>query len=148
MLAAQAGSNLIYGLGMLELGITFDYAQLVMDNEMAKMINKAVGGISVTDESMAVDVIKSVGAAGEFITHEHTYEHFRTEQSKSKLIDRTMRDTWLEKGAKDFTERAYDEAINLLENYKPDPLPPGVEGIIRSIVEAAEEEYGLEISKK
>jgi len=143
MLAAQAGANLIYGLGMLELGITFDYAQLVMDNEMAKMINKAVGGIKVSDESMAVDVIKSVGAAGEFITHEHTYQHFRTEQSQSKLIDRTMRDTWLEKGAKDFTERAYDEALNILENYKPDPLPPGVAATIRSIVEAAEEEYGL-----
>lgn len=125
------------------MGITFDYAQLVMDNEMAKMINKAVGGIPVTDETMAVDVIKQVGAAGEFITHDHTYQYFRTEQSQTKLIDRTMRDTWLNNGGKDFTERAYAEAIRILENHRPDPLPAGVEAAIRSIVEEAEEEYGI-----
>lgn len=134
---------MIYGLGMLELGITFDYAQLVMDNEMAKMINKIVGGIPINDETLAVDVIKEVGASGEFITQEHTYRHFKTEQSQSKLIDRTMRDTWLANGGKDFTERAYAHAITILENHKPDPLPAGAAEKIRAIVEQAEEEYGL-----
>ena len=35
LMAALAGANLIYGPGMLESGITFDFAQLVMDNEFA-----------------------------------------------------------------------------------------------------------------
>jgi trimethylamine---corrinoid protein Co-methyltransferase len=142
-LTALAGANLIYGLGMLELGKTFDYAQMVMDNEMVRMINKALGGIPVNEESMAVEVIKQVGAAGEFITHAHTFKYFKTEQSQSRLIDRTMRHTWLENGSKDFTERAYEEAVHILNNHKPDPLPPGVEAKIREIVEAAEEEYGV-----
>ncbi|HED24136.1 MAG TPA: [trimethylamine--corrinoid protein] Co-methyltransferase, partial [Firmicutes bacterium] len=34
MLAAQGGANLIYGAGMLELGVTFDFAQLLIDNEI------------------------------------------------------------------------------------------------------------------
>ena len=29
---------MIYGIGMLENGITWDYAQLVMEDEMMKMI--------------------------------------------------------------------------------------------------------------
>ena len=128
---------------MLELGITFDYAQLVMDNEMARMIRKVISGIPVNDECLAVDVIKQVGASGEFITQEHTYRYFKAEQSQSKLIDRTMRDTWRAGGAKDFTTRAYEEAISILENHKPDPLPVGVEAKIRAIVEEAEEEYGI-----
>ena len=139
----MAGANLIYGLGMLELGKTFDYAQMVMDNEMVRMINKAIGGIPVNDESMAVDIIKQVGAAGEFISHEHTFKHFRTEQSQSRLIDRTMRHTWLENGSKDYTERAYEEAITILNSHKPDPLPQGAEAKIREIIEEAEEEFGI-----
>jgi len=139
----MAGANLIYGLGMLELGKTFDYAQMVMDNEMVRMINKAIGGIPVNDESMAVDIIKQVGAAGEFISHEHTFKYFRTEQSQSRLIDRTMRHTWVENGSKDYTERAYEEAISILNTHKPDPLPQGAEAKIREIIEEAEEEFGI-----
>jgi trimethylamine---corrinoid protein Co-methyltransferase len=142
-LPALAGANLIYGLGMLELGKTFDYAQMLMDNEMVRMINRAVAGIPVTEESMAVDVIKQVGAAGEFITHEHTYKHFRTEQSQSRLIDRTMRHTWLENGSRDFTERAYEEANHILASHTPDPLPAGAAAKIREIIEEAEEEFGI-----
>lgn len=139
---ALAGANLIYGLGMLELGITFDFAQLVMDNEIARMIKKSVGGINVNEEEMAVGVIQQVGAAGEFISHEHTFQHFR-EQSQNRLIDRRMRDAWLAEGGKDLTERAYEEAKRILENHKSDPIPNGAAETMREIVAGAEEEYGL-----
>lgn len=142
ILPALAGANLIYGLGMLELGITFDFAQLVMDNEFARMIKKSVGGIEVNEEQLAVDVIQQVGAAGEFISHEHTFRHFR-EQSQNKLIDRRMRDGWLAEGGKDLTERAYEAARDILENHQPDPLLPGVAETMRGIVEEAEAEYGV-----
>lgn len=121
--------------------MTLDYAQLVMDNEIALMVKKAVGGIEVTDEDLAVDVIRQVGAAGEFITHEHTFNHFRRAQSTTRLIDRRMRDAWLAEGGKDFTQRAYEEAIHILENHRPDPLPPGAAEAIRAIVADAEEEF-------
>ncbi|MBW2635160.1 MAG: hypothetical protein JRE14_13745, partial [Deltaproteobacteria bacterium] len=35
LIPALAGANMIYGLGMLESGITFDFAQLVLDCEFA-----------------------------------------------------------------------------------------------------------------
>jgi len=143
LLPALAGANLIYGLGMLELGITFDYAQLVMDNDMTKMIKKAVEGIAVNDATLAVDVIRQVGAAGEFITHEHTFKHMKEVQSQPDLIDRRMRDAWMERGGKDFTQRAYEKAVDILENHKPDPLPDGVPEQLRSIVDEAEKEFGL-----
>ena len=43
---------------MLEMGMTFDYAKLVMDNEFAYMIKHAVKGIDVDDATLAVDVIR------------------------------------------------------------------------------------------
>lgn len=131
---------------MLELGITFDFAQFVMDNEIYKMIRKVLGGIPVTDANMAVEIIKEIGPGGEFVSHQHTYENFRKEQSQSKLIDRTMRDTWLMSGGKDFTERAYEEANHILHTHQVAPLAPGVAETILSIVAEAEEEYGIKKS--
>ncbi|KJS50115.1 MAG: trimethylamine methyltransferase [Peptococcaceae bacterium BRH_c23] len=127
---------------MLELGITYDYAQMVMDNEMARMIKKAVCGISVSDETLAIDVIKQVGTAGNFISEEHTFKHMRT-QSKSNVIDRRMRDVWLADGGKDFSERAYEVARTILETYKPEGLPESVQAELRGIVEETEKEYGV-----
>ena len=66
LLPALAGANLIYGLGMLESGVTFDFGQLVMDNEFARMIRHAVGGIRVDDESLAVEDIAAVGPVTDF----------------------------------------------------------------------------------
>lgn len=91
LLAAQGGANLIYGAGMLKLGVTFDYAQLAMDNEVFKMIKKAIGGIEISDEKMALKVIHEVGPGGQFIDHEHTYYNFRPEQPQGRLIIRQNR---------------------------------------------------------
>ena len=134
----MAGANLIYGLGMLELGITFSLTQLVIDNEIVKMVKEAVKGIDINDESMAVEVIKQVGPGGNFLSAEHTLRHMR-EQSHSKLIDRRMWQQWEKDGKKDFAQRAHEEALSILKNHKPEPLPQATLSALHSIVESAEE---------
>jgi trimethylamine--corrinoid protein Co-methyltransferase len=137
-----AGANLIYGLGMIEMGMTIDYGQMVMDNEFARMIKYLVQGIPVNDETLAVEVVKEIGIGKDFLSHETTYRHMRT-QSQPKLIDRRMREDWEASGRKDIYQRALEEARYILENHKPDPLPDDVLAAIRSIVEEAEAELGL-----
>ena len=97
MLAALAGTNLIYGLGMIESGVTFDYAQLVMDDEFARMIKQVVGGIRVDDETLAVDDIAAVGSFGDFLSLDATMRHMR-EASQPVLIDRRVREDWEARG--------------------------------------------------
>ncbi len=138
----MAGANLIYGLGMIEMGMTIDYGQMVMDNEFARMIKYLVQGIPVNDETLAVDVIKEIGVGKDFLSHASTYKHMRT-QSQPKLIDRRMREDWQAAGATDIYQRALEEARYILENHKPDPLPDNVLAAIRSIVEEAEAELGI-----
>jgi len=137
-----AGANLIYGLGMIEMGMTIDYGQMVMDNEFARMIKYLVQGIPVNDETLAVDVIKEIGVGKDFLSHGSTYKHMRT-QSQPKLIDRRMREDWQAAGGTDIYQRALEEARYILENHKPDPLPDDVVAAIRSIVEEAEAELGI-----
>jgi trimethylamine--corrinoid protein Co-methyltransferase len=138
-----AGANLIYGLGMIEMGMTIDYGQMVMDNEFARMIKCLVQGIPVNDETLAVDVIKEIGIGKDFLSHGSTYKHMRL-QSHPKLIDRRMREDWESTGRKDIYQRALEEARYILENHKPDPLPGSVLASLRSIVEDAEAELGID----
>lgn len=142
-MAAQGGANLIYGAGMLDLGITFDFAQFVIDNEIYSMIRKVIGGVKIADDDLAVDLIKEIGPGGELVSHPHTYANFRKEQSCTKLFDRSMREAWIAAGSKDLAERAYAEADTIICTHKVPALPDGVEGAIRDIILEAEEEYGM-----
>ena len=123
------------------MGMTMNWAQLVMDNEFAGMIKHVVRGIPVTDETLAVDVIHEVGPFGDFISHEHTRKHMRALQSQPKLIDRRRRDFWQELGGKDLAERAGEEAKYILKTHKPDPIPPAVASTLDSIVQEADKEF-------
>jgi trimethylamine--corrinoid protein Co-methyltransferase len=142
LLPALAGANLIYGLGMIEMGMTIDYGQMVMDNEFARMIKHIVQGIPVNDETLAVDVIHEIGVGKNFLSHDHTFKHMRS-QSQPKLIDRRTREDWEAGGRTDIYQRASEEARYILENHKPEPLPEDVLTTIRSIVEEAEAELGV-----
>ena len=142
MLPALAGANVIYGLGMLEMGITFDLAQLVLDNEIAEMIKYTVKGIPVNDKTLAVDVIKEMGIGRDYLAHESTYQHMAS-QSNAELMDRRMREDWEADGSKDIYRRAHEKMRDILETYEPPRLSEGVLGDIREIVKEAEKEQGV-----
>ena len=142
ILPALAGANVIYGLGMLEMGITFDLTQLVIDNEIAEMIKYTLNGIPVNDETLAVNVIREMGIGKDYLSHESTYQHMAS-QSRAELMDRRMREDWEASGSTNIYQRSLEEAKYILENHEPDPLPDGALETIRSIVEEAEAEMGV-----
>jgi len=132
---------------MIESGITFDYGQLVMDNEFAAMIKHAVNGLEVTDETLSVEIINEIGPFGDFISHDSTFDNMRS-QSQPSLIDRQIRENWEMGGGKDLYEKACGKARHLLETHKPDLLPDRTLVELRNIINAAEEEFGVEKSKE
>lgn len=80
MLVALAGANYIHdAAGLIESGMTVAYEQYVIDNEINGMVMRAVRGIEINNESMAVDVVKAVGTGGNFLAEEHTINHMRSE---------------------------------------------------------------------
>jgi len=139
MLPALAGANVIYGLGMLEMGITFDLAQLVLDHEIAAMILHSLDGIVVNDETLSVDVIREMGIGKDYMSHESTYKYMKS-QSQTQIIDRRMREDWELAGSKDAYKRAHNKMIEILKTYEPPPLPANVLSTIQSIVQEAEKE--------
>ena len=142
LIPALAGANLIYGPGMLESGLTFDFGQLVLDCEFIRMIKHTIGGFMVDDESLAVDVIKAVGPAKDFLTQLHTLKHVRT-HSQPEFIDRGPMAKWKAAGAVDSYTRAAEKTRDILQNHKPHPLPEKVVKDMQTIISETEEELGV-----
>jgi trimethylamine--corrinoid protein Co-methyltransferase len=145
LLPALAGANIIYGLGMLEMGVTFSAAQLMIDADIAEMILYVVNGVKVSDETLSVDVTKEVGYRKDFLTHRHTFKN-RHIQSDPALIDRQMRNRWEEAGCTDMSARAGALAKKLIAEYRPAPLAEEAGRAIRAIVNDREKELGLALS--
>jgi len=131
---------------MLESGMTWSHEQAVIDNEIISMVKRVVQGIDVTDETMAVDIIKQAHEIKDFLRQKHTIQHMVREQSRPRLIDRNTRETWERKGSTDLTQRAREEARRILRTHRPEPLGDDVKRALREIVKSAEKEAEKEIA--
>ena len=127
---------------MIESGVTFDCGQLVMDNEIARMIKHVVNGIPVDDETLAVEDIAKVGAFGDFLSLDATLRHMR-ELSQPEVLDRRVREDWEARGATDLATRTRARALELIETHEPLPLDADMAKQIRGIIEAADRERGV-----
>ncbi len=130
---ALAGSNFIHhAAGMLEDMSTIAYEQFVIDNDMLGMAMRAVRGIEINEETLALDVIDSVGPGNHYLGEMHTMKHMRTAHHyPSDVINRQDRGLWEEDGATDARTRAIKIARDILENHKPDPIDADVDAWIR-----------------
>jgi trimethylamine--corrinoid protein Co-methyltransferase len=129
---------LIYGPGMLEMGMTFSFGQLVIDDEIAAMVKRVISGIDFEDTLMGVDLIKEIGIGGHFLSERHTLDHLRSEQVQSTVIDRRVREEWVDLGSKSIIQSANEKAAELIRTHKPDPLPEDMAKELKRIVKSAE----------
>jgi trimethylamine---corrinoid protein Co-methyltransferase len=127
---------------MIESGVTFDFGQLVMDNEFARMIKHAIGGIAVDDETLAVKDIAGVGAFGDYLSLDATLRHMR-ELSQPVILDRRVREDWEARGSRSLSSVARERALALIESHEPLPLDPDVARQVHDIIEAADREKGV-----
>jgi trimethylamine--corrinoid protein Co-methyltransferase len=111
---AAHGVNIVWGAGNLESTLSMSAEMLVIDDEIIGAIRRYVRGIAVTDETLALDVIREVGHAADFLSTEHTLRHFREEIRHSKLPTRSKRDRWEREGGRTIEERAAARVAEIL----------------------------------
>jgi trimethylamine--corrinoid protein Co-methyltransferase len=119
--AALIGGNMIHDVGYIEQGLTSSMELMVASDEIIDMVKRILRGIPVTDETMALDVMDTVGPGGHYLEHDHTYDRFKTEIWRPKLLDRQNWDNWSATGSKRHGERVHDRVIELLET-ETEPL--------------------------
>jgi trimethylamine--corrinoid protein Co-methyltransferase len=139
--AALSGANLIHDIGYLESGLLGSFDMLVMSDEVIGMVKRILSGVTVTPQTLAVDLIERVGPGGHYLTQEHTRQHFRSETWFPTLIDRQMRRAWEASGRKTMSDRVRAKVVHILEHHEPLPIPADVEDRLKEIVAQAEERH-------
>ncbi|MBN1314990.1 MAG: trimethylamine methyltransferase family protein [Anaerolineales bacterium] len=65
-------ADIIYGAGNLDTGLTCDYDQLVLDDELMSAVRRQQNWLPEGDGKLEVDLIEQAGAGGNFIAHKLT----------------------------------------------------------------------------
>lgn len=129
-LTALAGSNYIHhAAGRVKDGVA--YEQYVIDNEIIGMAKRAVRGIQVNAETMAIDQIIAAGPGANYLTHDHTLKYLRDEFYHTLISDRRERKVWENAGGLDTRERARREAKKILAEHRPQKIPSDCDARIR-----------------
>lgn len=135
MMCALVGGEVVNGLGVPDGSTLLSYEQLLFDHEIAGMTIKTFSGVEVSDETMAVDLIKKVGIGGTYLGQKHTLAHMR-DYHVQLLWQNESFDQLVRKGGMDSLMAANERIESILRDHKPEPLDRGIASRIDSIVKA------------
>jgi len=135
-----AGCDMIAGLGLLDDVTMLSYEQMVIDDEMAKIMARLAYGVTVDDDHMAVDVIKRVGPGGSFLADRHTMQWLSKEHFLTDITDRRTGESWEADGKKSVVDRARVKAARIMKEHVVAPVPSEVAKDFDSIVRAADKD--------
>jgi len=122
--------------GELENTLSSSYEKTILDHEIISMAKRLVRGVVIDRETLALEVIKSVGHGGDYLSSEHALTHYRNEQFMPLVMDRDRHDIWVKAGGKRAEERAKYMVNDLLQKWEPYPLPEGASRELRRIYES------------
>lgn len=132
---ALTGSNIIHDVGYTESGTFNCLAQLVICDELIGWVRALMKPIELDDETLPLDLIKAQGIGGDYITTDHTLEHFGGLWQPT-LFDRRKYDKWAALGGKDLTTAAAEAVDRILAEPPRHQLD---EGTLRAVDGCIEE---------
>ena len=132
---ALAGVSNVFGVGMIELGMTFSMEQAVMMDDLIPLIRKVMDGVVVNEETLSFDRILEAGVGGDFIaTPESMSKMF--DVSHPKIFDRTMYDEWKSNGGYYTVDVAHGKVMDILQNVQSPMEKDTAEEISKIVKEA------------
>jgi trimethylamine--corrinoid protein Co-methyltransferase len=115
--AALSGTNLIHDVGYLNSGLTGSLESIVLGADLIRWVKRFVGGFGTRQDDLAENVIAEVGPAGEFLSHDHTFQHL-SGVWRPHALDHKDYDTWQAEGAQDYAQRARSYALETLADHE------------------------------
>lgn len=122
-----AHTNLVmHAAGWLEGGLTASFEKFIIDAEALAMFQHMLGGFTVDETTLALDMIAEVGPGGHHFGTPHTQERFSTEFYQTFLADRQGYENWAALGSPNAARRAHDLYVELLAQYESPPIDPAI----------------------
>lgn len=127
IMARLAGADEIYSMGLLGSSQVLSLEKMVLDNHLARLAEEMLQSVQVDEEHLQAELIERVGIGGSYLTQRETRDFTR----------RGYMPMWPPAG-QNVLEIARAEALEILHNHRPPPLPAGALDKIEIILAEAD----------
>ena len=136
---AAAGADVIVGFGEIDGDQTLILEQILVDNELAHLVDRLVAGVDGRSGAELFDDVVEVGPGGNFLVMPATRTAARSgEFFAPSLIGRLGIDAWSGLGKPSMSTRARDRVRAILDGPILDPLPDPVAAEVDRILAEAD----------
>ncbi|MGF1503298.1 MAG: trimethylamine methyltransferase family protein [Paracoccaceae bacterium] len=145
-MAGLAGLNMVYeAVGMHASLLGFCFESLILGDDMLGQCLRCVRGIEVTEDTVSLEVMRSVclEGPGHYLGHGQTLGVMQTEYVYPRLGDRTSPKEWVEKGRPDLVTEARRRKLEILAGPWPRHLPELRDRAIREAFDIRLPEAGM-----
>ena len=142
--AVMGHANMVlHGTGWLEGGLCASFEKMIIDAEMLQMMAAFLEPIEVNDDTIAIDAMAEAGPGGHFFGTAHTLERYETAFYQPMVSDWRNFETWEEAGSLTATQRANGIWKQMLADYEPPPIDPGVDEALKDFIARRKAEGGV-----
>jgi trimethylamine--corrinoid protein Co-methyltransferase len=134
VIVGLSGANMIYeSVGMHASLLGFCMETLILGDDMLGQCQRCVRGIEVTEDSVSLEVIRSVclEGPGHYLGSAQTLSLMQTEYIYPALGDRTSPKEWVEIGRPDLLQKAIARKREILDGFYPQHLPYEIDKAVR-----------------
>ncbi len=135
LMASLTMSDMLLGVGLIHGSRIWSFEQMLLDCEIFSIVRQVMAGIVVDEETLALEAIRAVGPAGNFLTQKHTLKHMR-DLWVPRFLDRRPYEVWEVQGG-GAREWAAERARQILATHRPEPLDERLAAELDRIVATA-----------
>jgi trimethylamine---corrinoid protein Co-methyltransferase len=131
-LIGLSGAEFVTGIGLRNIYTLLVLEAILLDDDLYHRARYALMDLDVSPETLAVEVVNTVGPGGHFLSQKHTRRHMRT------AMQRAITQQLDENGKYRMPlEVAHERIAWILENHHPEPLEPAQQSELKRILDAA-----------
>lgn len=122
LIMAAIGGGLVHDTHCwLDHGSILSPAHLVMGQDILSMVKRFMGGIPISEDTLALELIDKIGPGGAFLMDPHTMKHFK-DVLYPGLFQRTKAQAPGTKPAQTFADRLREKTLALMDAAPKNPL--------------------------
>ena len=139
--AVQSGVNFIlHSAGWLEGGLAAGYEKFVQDAEILGMFHRLVEGLSLDENSFAMDSLRNTVVTDHHLGTPHTMANFRTAFHRAEIFNYDSYEKWYEEGAETSEQAAAKKVKQMLRDYEAPPLDQAIDEELQAYMARRKEE--------
>ena len=141
--AIHCGANFIlHSAGFLDGLLAMSYEKFVMDADFCGALHSYLAGVTVDDNSLALDAFREVGPGKHFLGCAHTMANYQSAFWDTAVGDNEPFEKWEAAGSTDAATRANRLWKKTLAEYEAPPLDEGIDEALQDFIGRRKGEMG------